>query len=396
MKVLQLCHKPPYPVIDGGCIAISTISNGLLNNGVDLKILTASTEKHPFLINLIPGDFAKHTRIEGIFLDTRINIIDAFSALVTADSYNVSRFFSPDFNKRVSEILQEEEYDIVHLESLFMTPYIDTIRKNSSAKIVLRSHNLEHLIWERLANSTANKAKRIYLKHLANKLKDYEYRTIHDVDGIAAISFEDTKRYKEMGSDTPLVTIPFGVDLNKYALPEPKKAKLNQLFHIGAMNWSPNEEAINWLLDEIWPDLSKLDLKLHLAGRAMPNYIHRLNSNQLVVHGEVPDAIEFMSNYDIMVVPLLSGSGMRIKIIEGMALGKTVVSTSVGAEGINYKNGENIVICDDPAEFQKNVKDLIENPEKTKKIGENARRLVEEQYNNNEVILTLINFCKHL
>jgi len=228
MKVLQLCHKPPFPVIDGGCIAISQISNGLLDNDINLRILTASTEKHPFLIEEYDKEFARKTRIEGVFLDTRINIIDAFSALVTSDSYNVNRFFSTDFDIKLIKILEEDEYDIVHLESLFMTPYIATIRQNSDAKVVLRSHNLEHLIWERLANSTGNKAKRIYLKHLAAKLKKYEHKTINEVDGIATISFEDSKRYADLECETHLINIPFGVDLEKYPLRTNSNSKKKQ------------------------------------------------------------------------------------------------------------------------------------------------------------------------
>ena len=149
MKVLQLCLKPPVPMVDGGCIAMHTLSQGLLDQGIELKILTVATSKHPFLPDQISKKFKDQTAIEGVFLDTSINVIDAFSALVTADSYNVNRFFSTDFDRRLIEILQENEYDIVHLESLFMTPYIDTIRKLSSAKVILRSHNLEHTIWSR-------------------------------------------------------------------------------------------------------------------------------------------------------------------------------------------------------------------------------------------------------
>ena len=95
MKVLQLCNKPPQPIIDGGCIAINNIATGLLAEGVSLKILTIATQKHPFLIDKISKEFAEKTAIEGVFVDTRINVIDAFSALVTSDSYNVNRFFSP-------------------------------------------------------------------------------------------------------------------------------------------------------------------------------------------------------------------------------------------------------------------------------------------------------------
>lgn len=392
MKVLQLCNKPPQPIIDGGCIAINNIATGLLGKNVDLKILTIATQKHPFLIEKFAEDFVKRTKIEGVFVDTRVNIIDAFSALVTSDSYNVSRFFSPDFNKRLIELLEENTYEVVHLESLFMTPYIHTIRKYSDAKVILRSHNLEHLIWERLANSTGNTAKRIYLKHLSSKLKKYEYRTINEVDGIAAISFEDTSRFKELNCKAPLLTIPFGIDLDKYPYQTKTDDQSNRLFHIGSMDWEPNKEAINWLLDDIWPNLADLNIELHLAGRNMPGYITRQASDKLKVHGEVPSAIGFMADYDIMIAPLLSGSGMRVKIIEAMGMGKAVITTKVGAEGISYTDGENIRIADTAEEIATAITELSQKPEEVKRIGDNARRLIESHYDNAKIIDNLLEF----
>jgi len=392
MKVLQLCNKPPLPMIDGGCIAINNISTGLLTAGIELKILTVSTHKHPFLLESYPKDFIEKTKISGIFLDTRVNIIDAFSALVTSDSYNVSRFFSCDFDKKLIELLNETEFDIVHLESLFMTPYISTIRRNSKAKIVLRSHNLEHLIWERLANTVGNKAKKIYLKHLSVKLKKYEQKTINEVDGIATISNEDTKRFFQLKCKIPMITIPFGIDLKKYAVSDISREKQNKLFHIGAMNWVPNLEAMNWFLDDIWTSLSKLDVELHLAGREMPSSIIAQANEKLKVYNDVESAIDFMSANDIMIVPLLSGSGMRVKIIEAMALGKIVITTSVGAEGILCEHQINCMIADTPEEFVSAVKFIIKNDLKANQIKSAARKLVEDHYNNQNIIQNLVGF----
>lgn len=396
MNILQLCNKPPQPTVDGGCIAINNIATGLIKKGIAIKILTIATQKHPFLSDKISAEFAEKSEIEGVFVDTRINVIDAFSALVTSDSYNVSRFFSPDFNKRLIELLEEKPYDIVHLESLFMTPYIHTVRKYSKAKIVLRSHNLEHLIWERLANSTGNTPKRLYLKHLASKLKKYEYRTINEVDGIAAISFEDTNRYTELKCKAPLLTIPFGIDLKKY--PYTPKADLPgaKIFHIGSMNWEPNKEAINWLLDAIWPEVNNPKVSLHLAGRHMPGYISQQADERLIVHGEVQSAVEFMAAHDIMIAPLLSGSGMRVKIIEAMGMGKAVITTKIGAEGINYTHGENIIIADTVEQMINAIQQLVNEPEVTKTIGDNARKLVEEHYDNTKIMDNLIQFYKSL
>ncbi|MFD1551974.1 glycosyl transferase family 4 [Putridiphycobacter roseus] len=394
MKVLQLCNKPPFPAIDGGCLAIKNISQGLLSANIDLKIISISTAKHPFLIESYTKEFVAATKIESVFVDTRINIVDAFSALVTADSYNVSRFFSPDFDSLLQRTLEESEYDVIHLESLFMTPYLYTIRRYSKAKVVLRSHNLEHVIWERLANVEKKSAKKVYLKHLSKKLKKYEKYILNEVDGIAAISFDDSSRYEKLKCKVPLVTIPFGIDLSRYQLIENQKEI--DFFHIGAMNWSPNVEGVNWFLDDILPLIKRKSFRLHLAGIDMPKYLIHLKDERVVNHGEVPSANDFINKHQVMLVPLLSGSGMRIKIIEAMALGKTVITTSIGAEGIEVTENENILIADTPAAFKEKIEDLIDHPEKALKIGTNARKLVVAKYDTELIMKKLIQFYQTL
>lgn len=396
MKILQLCNKPPYPAIDGGCIAMKNISLGFIERNIDLKIISISTEKHRFHLDQFPEDFVRKTKIEGVFVDTRVNIIDAFSALVTSDSYNVSRFFSADFDKRLKEILEQNQFDFVHLESLFLTPYIGTIGKYSKAKIVLRSHNLEHLIWERLANLEGNKAKKLYLAHLSKKLKKYENQVLNDVDGIAAISYEDTKRYQELNCSVPLITVPFGVDVKNYEPKYIKPSKKLKLFHIGSMDWSPNIEAINWFLDDIFPKLDTKKIELHLAGKNMPDYLNKIDNENVKIHGMVESALDFMSDNDVMIVPLLSGSGMRIKIIEGMALGKTVITTKVGLEGIDASHKENILIADTSEEFKEIIDWLNNDPERAVEIGKKARVFVEEYHDNSMIMEKLITFYKSL
>jgi glycosyltransferase involved in cell wall biosynthesis len=162
------------------------------------------------------------------------------------------------------------------------------------------------------------------------------------------------------------------------------------------MNWGPNLEGINWVLDEIWNDLKELPVELHLAGREMPNSISKMADQQLKIYGNVADAILFMQQSDVMVVPLLSGSGMRVKIIEGMALGKIVITTTVGAEGIDCENGVHLLLADTPDEFYKHVKSLSENPDLCSQISTNARKLVEAKYDNNKIIFDLTAFFEKL
>ena len=216
MRVLQICHKPPLPSIDGGCIAINNISRGLIKELESIKVLTINTLKHPFDLKYYDQNYLEKSKIESTFVDTKLNIVDAFSNLVTYDSYNISRFFSPDFNELIIKTLKSESFDIILLESLFTTPYIETLKTYSSAKIILRSHNLEYIIWKRLSKESPNPAKKIYLKLLSSQLKQYELDIFNKIDGIATISEEDKRKYNELNCPVKIETIPFGIETHKY------------------------------------------------------------------------------------------------------------------------------------------------------------------------------------
>ena len=397
MNILQLCHKPPQPSIDGGCIAMNNITEGLLNNNCNLKIITVGTIKHPFRLEKLDNDYIKNTNIEGVFVDTKLNVVDAFSNLVTSDSYNISRFFSSDFDSLLTETLKNNDFDFIHLESLFMTPYLHTIRRLSKAKIILRSHNLEYMIWERLARKTINPAKKVYLNILSRQLKTYEINILNNIDGIAAISKADLLKYQKLGCIKPMMTIPFGINMKNYKFIEKKLDLKNiRFFHLGSMDWKPNLEAVTWLLKEIWPSIhaSFPNSSLHIAGRKMPDWIVEEKITGVINHGEVESANEFINQNDIMLVPLLSAGGMRVKIIEGMALGKTVISSKIGAEGINYKDGENILIANNIDEYKKIINKLIEQPQMINDIGSKAREFVNGYYNNKLITEKLIQFYK--
>ena len=397
MQILQLCLKPPLPARDGGCIAMNNLTRGLLALGHDVKILTIVTHKHGFDPLAMGEAYMEQTQIEGVFVYTKVNLVDAFSSLVTQDSYNVNRFFSTDFDMALTRILNKTKFDIIHLESLFMTPYIGTIRRRSKAKIVLRSHNLEHVIWERMASGTRNPAKRAYVKYLSKKLKEYELSVMHDVDGIAAISHSDEERFKDLDCPVPIKTIPFGIDLDAYK-PRETMNTPPTLFHIGAMDWTPNVEGLLWFLEEVWLLVidKNSDIQLVLAGRGMNDDLLPTGVKNVRLMGEVADAKAFMQANDIMIVPLLTAGGIRVKTIEGMALQKAIVTTSIGLEGIDAVGGTQVEIADEPEDFAKAILDLVADSERLKKMGHEARLLAEKSFDNIKIIQDLVDFYTEL
>ena len=391
MKVLQLCNKPPYPPVDGGTMAMNSITQGLLSRGCEVKVLTVETDKHPVRKERVTDDYRAKTAMESVFVDLSVRPLPALFAMLCGESYHVKRYVNEVFAAKLRTILEGEEFDVVHVESIFLTPYVPLIRKYSKAKVMLRAHNVEHLIWKRVAQSCTNPLKRWYLKHLSLTLRVYELEHINDYDGIVCITKNDADYFRENGCRKPVTVIPFGVEPEDVPQVE---AEPDSLFHIGAMDWLPNQESIRWLLEEVWPVVHREvpRAKLYLAGRKMPECWMKAHIEGVSVVGEVPDAMYFIGSKKINVVPLLSGSGIRVKIIEAMSVGKTVITTTVGAQGIDYTDGENLLIANTPQEFAQQIKRCLDDDDFCHRVGAAAERLIAEQYNEGKLADKLLKF----
>ena len=375
---------------------MNSIITGLLEAGHQVKILAINNEKFHVKESDIPVEYKKKTGIELIDVDLRVMPLKAFANLFTKKSYHVERFISKEFKDRLTEVLEKEHFDVVQLEMLYMTPYVETIREHSKAMIVLRAHNVEHKIWERIAKETRFFMKRWYINHLAKTLKEYELSALETVDGIAAITRKDAAFFRKYCSK-PIIDIPYGVYPEEFT-PKYEIEGKPKFYHIGSMNWMPNEEGIRWFIDEVLPKTVEkvYDFVYHLAGRNMPEWLKELKYPHVNVVGEVPDAKEFVANHDVAIVPLLSGSGIRIKIIESMAMGKTVITTRVGAEGILYDEEVNLIIAENKAKMVEAIRSISENPEKAVRIGKEARKLIESTYDNRKIIARLLMFYEEI
>ncbi len=395
MHILQLCHKPPYPPSDGGSIAMNQITRGLIDHGIGVKVMALAPTGTGEATEKIPEKYKRETGLEVFPVDTRVKLIPAFCNLFTRRSYNISRFYSPAFAKRLGQLLEEESFDIIQLEGLFLTPYVPVIRKHTGASLLFRSHNIEHFIWERMARSTKNPLKKTYLKILAARLKSYEMKTVHQVDGLVAISPVDLRFFKRNGFAQPAVTVPVGVTADPHQ-PYTGKVHNNTVFHIGSMDWRPNQDGLQWFLEEVWPLViaKRPDLQFNLAGRNIPASFYRYNGKHVKVVGEVPDALGFMQTHKLMVVPLRSGGGMRVKIIEAMAAGKAIISTSIGAEGIDCTHGENILLADTASEMAEAIIHCFSSPAVMKEIEDQAVNFVFENHNMSSITGKLIGFYK--
>jgi glycosyltransferase involved in cell wall biosynthesis len=350
------------------------------SNEITVKVLTFNTIKHPVDLQKLPADYVAKTNIKGVFLDNRIKPIDAFKALLAGESYNIKRFISVDFEEKLKSVLSSDQYDVVQLESLYMTPYIDAIRAVSKAKIVFRPHNIEYKIWQRLAKNTINPIKKFYLKILTKQLKKYEQRILNKVDLLLPLTWDDAQILTSMQCRKSMMVLPIGVNANDYTIIQQPNNQV--VFHLGAMDWLPNVEGIRWFVKMVWPLVMKENRNavLRLAGKGMPTDLLKYNSERLKVSDYITDASKFFSEGQVMVVPLLSGSGMRVKIIEGMAMGKAIVTTSIGKEGIIAQHQKELLVADTAEDFAAAIVQLLNDNGMVERLGNEARELVQTRY----------------
>lgn len=366
------------------------MAQGLSAAGHDVTVLSIHTHKHPWLPEKIGEDTIRAYKMDSVYVDTGVRWLPAFLSLFKTSSYNINRFYNLGFEARLTEILSRNTFDIVQLESLYMCPYIGTVRRLSKAKIVLRAHNTESAIWQKNAEEETDPFKRLWFRDLAGKLERYERKVINEVDAVLPITRDDEQRLKAFTTTSiPFHTVTFAMP----APAAPDGANANAVFHIGSMDWKPNYDGVQWLVNEIWPRVlqSVSDAQLHLAGKDM-NTAEFTGKPGVVAHGEVESAAAFMAQYRIMAIPLRSGGGVKVKAVEGLFAGKAIVTTPVGAEGIAMRDGKEYLHADSTETFAAQLVALLKNPALAAELGRNAQKCAAENHELTRVTEKLSDF----
>lgn len=391
MKILQLCKKFPFPLKDGESIAVNALSKGLVDQGAEIDLLAMNTTRHFTTVDSeVIRSLSHYHTIKWVPVDTELKIGGALKSLLEGSSYHLKRFQNARYDIAVQNMIREAEdsYDFILLESLYMMPYLDTIRKETDAKIILRSHNLEWEIWSRLADNHKNPVWKWYLRKLAQKLKEYEISKINDIDYLLPISPVDHRQYKELGYRGRMHTLPMGIDLRKYPVTAQASGEYIDIAFIGSLDWRPNLEGLTWFLEKVWPMVRNEfgnRFRLHIAGRNMPQKIAGLGAMDIVIHGEVKDAVQYMKQFDFFIVPLFSGSGMRVKILEAMAMGKIVISSGIGIEGIPAAENKEYIRADRGAQYIEAFRKIVSEDFSKQIWSRNARSFIEDNYEINTI-----------
>ena len=393
LRILLLINRVPWPVKDGGTLAHYNLLKGLSDAGCDITLAAMNTSKHPVDLDNLPVSFSRLAKLHTAFVDNRVKAWPAFKNLFTKQSYNIQRFITPAYSQLLVDILIKQQFDLVLFDGLYTAPYIDVVRKYSSAMIWLRQHNVEYKIWETLANQTDQILKKSYVKLLTKRLKKFEQQVLPKFDAIVALTQKDVTDMQALGCKQPMFISPVGIDFKQTVSKTVVQPK--SVFHLGAMDWQPNKQAMVWFVSQVWPLVIKQepDAIFYMAGKKMPVMFKKYQTQNIKVMSEVEDATAFMQSKQIMVVPLFAGSGIRVKILEGMSLGKAIVTTKLGLEGVDAQNQKHLLVADGAEDFAASIVELLQNNAMSEQLGIEAKQLATDQYHNNKVINRLLNFC---
>jgi glycosyltransferase involved in cell wall biosynthesis len=397
VKILILSNRVPFPQNGGYPIVVRNTILGLVNEGHEVSVFTLNNKKQRTSLDN-DDELIRKIHYQAYDVNISLSFWDFVLNLLGRKTYNVDRFYDAGFERLLITELKRVKYDIIQFEGLFMSTYLPGVRKNSTAKLIYRAHNIEHLIWQRLSEQKNDPIKKTYLRMLAKRIKRYELKNLNNFDAIATLTQQDKQLMLQYDTKVPIEVLPVGIDLTRYK-PDYEKTEFPSLFFLGALDWMPNREGMEWFLDNFSQDITEGDLrvKFYVGGRNIPEAFDEYEAmGKIFIQGEVDDALEFVNSKAVMVVPLLSGGGMRVKIVEGMAMQKCIITTTLGAEGLNYHNGHNILIADDRQEFYDAIKRCINDEEFCKRIGLNARHLIEQEHDTNVVTAQFIKFYQSL
>jgi len=308
--------------------------------------------------------------------------------------FSIAKYNSSRMRQEIEKILKTRSFDAVHVDHLHMAHYKDCFK---DIPCMLDEHNVEYKLLERCAQHEGSLIKKFFYQQQSDKMRVFEGQKTKEFNAVFACSSEDQKILSDLTSGmAPLHVIANGVDTAYFDTSGSGQDKLQEedaIVFTGSMDWLPNDDAITYFCGKILPLIwqKKETVKFYVVGKNPSTAVKDLASRdpRVIVTGRVDDVRPYIRRSGVFIVPLRIGGGTRLKILEAMSMGKAVVSTSIGAEGIEYTDGKNILLGDEPQDFADKVLLLLNDPQRSQSIGLEARQFVCGRYDWNIIGQTL-------
>jgi len=371
-RILIVCPEPPAPPTWGFALRVYNLARELSRHH-DVSLLTYDT-----------GDptrdwahLAELFTVHSVPAPARAKRQAQLRSLGSRTSFHCGRLLSQPMQQAITDLVAREHFDVIQVESSQMAGFAFP----AGPVLVLDEHNIEHDLLGRDAGTERSLPRRLYKRIEQRKVRREEIGFWGRVSGCAVTSLDDERRLHDGDPSTRTCVVANGVDLVHFT-PAPAATEPAGLVFVGSINYRPNTDAVLHCAEAILPLVRERvsTATLTVVGQGAPHSVRRLESPAVRIAGEVADVRPYLAAAAVVVVPLRSGGGTRIKVLEALAMGKAVVTTSLGCEGIEVEDGRHVLIADDPETFAACVVRLLGDEELSLRLGMAGRRLVESRY----------------
>lgn len=352
MRILWVKAGKLLPVDTGGKIRSYNILRHLArNHAVTLLSYYGGARDSLYEVAIqkeLPGAHTVHTgALDG---GVAAQSLDYLFRLLQSAPFAVSKFTHRDVRRLVASWLKEHRFDVTVCDFLSASQNFPDVLDTPTT---LFQHNVESVLWQRMAKTETNPAKRIAYRIEAGKMTTYERRALAKFDHVIAVSENDRQEMLKMDPNCGISVVPTGVDTAKYTLAPPSTTTPPRIVFTGSMDWEPNIDAVVYFCQDVFPKIRAQfpSAIFQIVGRNPYPRVKQLASESVQVTGTVPSVADYLRDATVVVVPLRIGGGTRLKIFEAMAMGKALVSTSIGAEGLDVQDGRDVILADDAAKL---------------------------------------------
>jgi glycosyltransferase involved in cell wall biosynthesis len=372
MKILWVKAGKLLPVDTGGKIRSFNILRHLARQQEVTLLSYYGGRRDPAyeaaIAKELPGAPTIHTAAPE---NTIAQSLDYLLRLPSRAPYAVRKFTHPKVRADVSRRLSDGNVDVAVCD--FLSASLN-FPEHSATPVVLFQHNVETMLWRRMAATEPLGPRKLSYRIEAGKMEGYETRALQRFQHVIAVSDHDRSEMLTLAPGCPITVVPTGVDTTQYQVAPSSSGKPPLIVFTGSMDWEPNIDAVEYFCRDIFPSVlaEYPEARFQIVGRSPHARVQRLASSSVEVTGTVPSVKDYLRSATLVIVPLRIGGGTRLKIFEAMAMGKALISTTIGAEGLDVTSGQDLILSDTPQTFSESILQLLRDPERRKNYEQAA------------------------